>query len=239
MPDLAGRRNVRDEGFGRQAVRAQEHRRRLLLHVPGVAQPVDRRSRRAPASTSASSAATRPRKRGIGGGAAAAAGQGDGAAGRRGDAGPPLLLAETWDDAIDLAGWWMSEKLDGVRAYWDGTQFLSRLGNLFHAPGLVHRGACRRMPLDGELWIDRKKFQQTVSIVRRQDKTDHWKEVRFVVFDVPARGGPFEERLEVRSATSLAKQAEYAAAHEHAVVQRTSTHLRASWRGSRRWAARG
>ena len=40
-------------------------------------------------------------------------------------AGPPLLLAETWDTATDLAGWWMSEKLDGVRAYWDGRQFLS------------------------------------------------------------------------------------------------------------------
>src|SRR6185437_15191013 len=29
--------------------------------------------------------------------------------------GPPLLLAERWDNAMDLAGWWMSEKLDGVR----------------------------------------------------------------------------------------------------------------------------
>src|SRR3954471_7434645 len=24
------------------------------------------------------------------------------------DAGPPLLLAETWDNAADLSGWWMS-----------------------------------------------------------------------------------------------------------------------------------
>jgi hypothetical protein len=31
-----------------------------------------------------------------------------------GDAGPPLLLAESWNNADDLAGWWMSEKLDGV-----------------------------------------------------------------------------------------------------------------------------
>src|ERR1700684_191234 len=29
---------------------------------------------------------------------------------------PPLLLAETWDNTLDLSGWWMSEKLDGVRA---------------------------------------------------------------------------------------------------------------------------
>src|SRR5688500_19350166 len=41
-------------------------------------------------------------------------------------AGPPLLLAHAWDNAADLSGWWMSEKLDGVRAYWDGRQFLSR-----------------------------------------------------------------------------------------------------------------
>src|SRR5262249_11455916 len=47
-----------------------------------------------------------------------------------GASGPPLLLAESWDNAADLGGWWMSEKLDGVRAYWDGTQFLSRQGNL-------------------------------------------------------------------------------------------------------------
>src|SRR5438045_192194 len=49
-------------------------------------------------------------------------------------AGPPLLLAERWDNAADLAGWLMSEKLDGVRCYFDGKQFLSRQGNLFHAP---------------------------------------------------------------------------------------------------------
>src|SRR6058998_2855399 len=42
---------------------------------------------------------------------------------------PPLLLAERWENDADLAGWWMSEKLDGVRAYWDGKQFISRLGN--------------------------------------------------------------------------------------------------------------
>src|SRR5947209_1027240 len=47
---------------------------------------------------------------------------------------PPLLLAESWDCVADPTGWWLSEKLDGVRAYWDGKQFLSRQGNLFLAP---------------------------------------------------------------------------------------------------------
>src|SRR5437667_1379833 len=38
-------------------------------------------------------------------------------------AGPGLLLAQSWTNDVDLAGWWMSEKFDGVRAYWDGRQF--------------------------------------------------------------------------------------------------------------------
>src|SRR3954469_23879331 len=36
----------------------------------------------------------------------------------KGEGAPPLLLAETWDNALDPTGWWLSEKLDGVRAFW-------------------------------------------------------------------------------------------------------------------------
>jgi len=138
------------------------------------------------------------------------------AAGAEGDdgAGPPLLLAESWDNATDLTDWWMSEKLDGVRAYWDGKQFLSRQGNLYHAPDWFIEGL-PAVPLDGELWIDRKKFQRTVSIVRRQDKNDLWKEVRYLVFDAPAATGPFEERLAFL-ADALAKgAARFARQHPH------------------------
>src|SRR5918998_891176 len=85
---------------------------------------------------------------------------------------PPLLLAETWDQVTDPTGWWLSEKLDGVRAYWDGRQLLSRLGNMFHAPDWFIDGLPDH-PLDGELFLDRKSFQKTVAIVRRQDKSDH------------------------------------------------------------------
>jgi len=107
---------------------------------------------------------------------------------------PPLLLAHTWTNDVDLSGWWMSEKLDGVRAYWDGTQFLSRQGNLFHAPDWFVE-MLPSEPLDGELWLDRKAFQRTVSIVRRQDKSEHWKELSFLVFDAPSQSGSFEDRL--------------------------------------------
>jgi DNA ligase len=109
--------------------------------------------------------------------------------------GPPLLLAERWDSAHDLTGWWMSEKLDGVRAYWDGKGFVSRLGNPFLAPDWFIEGLPPDVPLDGELWVGRQQFQRTVSVVRRKDRGDAWKTVRFLVFDAPTAAGPFEDRL--------------------------------------------
>lgn len=108
---------------------------------------------------------------------------------------PGLLLAHTWENDVDLTDWWMSEKLDGVRAYWNGKVFISRQGNVYHAPDFFVAGL-PDAPLDGELWLARKAFQRCVSIVRRQDKSDHWHQIRFLVFDAPAATGPFEERLE-------------------------------------------
>ena len=114
-------------------------------------------------------------------------------------AAPPLLLAHTWDNEQDLTGWLMSEKLDGVRAYWTGEGFLSRQGNPFYAPAWFTKGL-PKVPLDGELWIGRKKFQQTVSIVRRQEGGELWRQLLYVVFDAPQAGGPFEERRRIMAA---------------------------------------
>jgi DNA ligase-1 len=125
------------------------------------------------------------------------------------------LLAHVWENDVDLTDWWMSEKLDGVRAYWDGSRFLSRLGNEFHAPDWFAAGL-PQVPLDGELWLGRKAFQRTVSIVRRQDKSDHWREVRYVVFDAPALQAPFEERLKYVDECVHDVGSDYVQAHEHA-----------------------
>jgi DNA ligase-1 len=140
-------------------------------------------------------------------------------------AGPPLLLAERWDNAQDLAGWWLSEKLDGVRAYWDGQSLISRLGNRFHAPDWFVEGL-PEMPLDGELWIGRKAFQRTVGIVRRQDKTDLWQQVRYVAFDAPGLDELFESRLAALHAHIERHRPPYLIAHEHAVCNGLD-HLRA------------
>ncbi len=135
-----------------------------------------------------------------------------------GKVGPPLLLAERWDNAQDLSGWWMSEKLDGVRAYWDGRSLISRLGNPFHAPDWFLAGLPEE-PLDGELWIGRKAFQKTVGVVRRQDRSDHWKEVTFVVFDAPSAAGPFEERLAFVRDHVASRRPAHARALDHEICE--------------------
>src|SRR5262245_3509497 len=124
----SGRRERRGQGIGGTAVRGPQHGRRLLLHVPGLAQPVDRH--RAPdlqAHQGRPWRRGRDRARGRRGDGASAprakAAATPSAGGDEGNA-PPVLLAHAWDGASDLTGWWLSEKLDGVRAYWDGTRFL-------------------------------------------------------------------------------------------------------------------
>jgi DNA ligase-1 len=130
--------------------------------------------------------------------------------------GAPVLLAERWDGLQDPTGWWMSEKLDGVRAYWDGKTFLSRLGNPYLAPEWFVAGL-PSTPLDGELWAGRKQFQRAVSIVRRQDRSDRWREITFVVFDAPALDAPFEERLAHCRELFANDRPAHAQLHEHAV----------------------
>ncbi|MDB4992718.1 MAG: ligase, partial [Myxococcaceae bacterium] len=131
---------------------------------------------------------------------------------------PPILLAHKWENDIDLAGWWISEKLDGVRAYWDGKAFVSRLGNVYYAPDWFTDGL-PDTPLDGELWGGRKQFQKTVSIVRRQDRSVHWKDIKYVVFDAPALDAHFEDRLkflaEHFAEAEGKKRCAYAEAHPH------------------------
>ena len=112
--------------------------------------------------------------------------------------GPKLLLAHSFEKYPDLdpTGWWCSEKLDGIRGYWDGTQLISRQGNTINAPPWFTDQLPGSIPMDGELWMGRKRFQETISAVKRDVPDDRWKEVRYMVFDLPLHGGIFEKRME-------------------------------------------
>src|SRR4029077_11399026 len=81
---------------------------------------------------------------------------------------PHLLLADVWNSSINPTGWWMSEKYDGLRCYWNGRTLLSRKGQVIHAPSYFLAELPRDIALDGELWIGRGKFEETVGIVRSE-----------------------------------------------------------------------
>ncbi|KAF9182784.1 hypothetical protein BGZ51_004438 [Haplosporangium sp. Z 767] len=111
-----------------------------------------------------------------------------------------IMLAHSWtaDSNIDPTGYWMAEKLDGVRAYFDGTHFYSRAGNKFFAPPFFSEHLPKDQPLDGELWLGRGRFQQCISIVKNQkaERADEWKEMTYLVFDAPKLNMVYEKRLE-------------------------------------------
>lgn len=108
---------------------------------------------------------------------------------------PALILAKPYKDSINLNQYWVSEKLDGVRAYWNGQQFISRQGNPYAAPDWFTR-EFPTTALDGELWLARGRFQKLLSIVSKDRAVDaEWQQVRYHVFDLPHMNQPFTQRI--------------------------------------------
>ena len=106
------------------------------------------------------------------------------------------MLAKPYKDQ-DPTGWWMSEKLDGVRAIWNGKEFVSRNGNAFNAPPWFTT-QFPFMYLDGELFAGRKKFQQCVGTVKKKTPVDaEWEQVTYQVFDAPLLPDIYERRMQV------------------------------------------
>ncbi|KAI9324886.1 hypothetical protein DFJ73DRAFT_767977 [Zopfochytrium polystomum] len=108
-----------------------------------------------------------------------------------------VMLAEKWDPTVDPTGWWMSEKLDGIRAYFDpvARTLSSREGNRFYAPAWFVKPFPKDMSLDGELFIGRGRFSETVSVVKSHE-SPHWNRITYKVFDSPSMEGMgFEARL--------------------------------------------
>ena len=107
---------------------------------------------------------------------------------------PPLMLATHYISGIDVRKYYVSEKLDGVRAYWDGRQLYTRSGRVIRAP-LWFVAGLPTTRLDGELWLQRSRFEEMSSLVRTIKPVDQsWREVKFMVYDLPEMVAPFHER---------------------------------------------
>ncbi len=110
---------------------------------------------------------------------------------------PKLLLLKVYKDQ-NISGWVMSEKLDGIRAYWNGKNLISRGGKIIHAPKWFTKNY-PPFEIDGELWSKRGDFENISSIVRDKTPSQKWHEIKHYIFEVPhAKGGLFTRLAKVK-----------------------------------------
>jgi DNA ligase 1 len=108
---------------------------------------------------------------------------------------PAMWLANSYQAHTDLRDFWVSEKFDGVRGYWNGQQLLTRGGTVLHPPAWFTQG-WPNTPFEGELWAGRGQFTTAVSVIQQTQAVDaDWQKLRFMVFDLPKHTGTFTERI--------------------------------------------
>src|SRR6478609_11851259 len=106
------------------------------------------------------------------------------------------LLAGVYRGQVDPALCLVSEKYDGVRALWGGRVLRHRSGRAVAAPASFP-AALPAQPLDGELWLGRRRFDELSAIVRRAEPhVPQWARVRYMVFEMPEATGSFAERID-------------------------------------------
>jgi DNA ligase 1 len=105
-----------------------------------------------------------------------------------------VLLAQSAPTRIDPTGYLVSEKLDGVRALWDGAVLRFRSGRTVAAPSWF-TAKLPTTPLDGELWLARGQFDALSGMVRKAQPLDaDWQQIKYMVFELPAGTDTFEKR---------------------------------------------
>ena len=108
--------------------------------------------------------------------------------------GADVLLAKNAPPSVKPADYLVSEKLDGVRAIWDGIELRFRSGRPVAAPAWF-LAKLPHMALDGELWLARGKFDVLSGMVRKNQPIDaEWQQVRYMVFEQPGGEGDFATR---------------------------------------------
>ena len=104
------------------------------------------------------------------------------------------LLAKVYKQE-NVSEWWVSEKLDGVRAIWNGEKLHFRSGKLISAPDWFTENFPEQL-MDGELWMGRGTFEKLSGIVRKiQPNHNDWRQVRYMLFELPEHPGTFTRRV--------------------------------------------
>lgn len=91
---------------------------------------------------------------------------------------------------------YLSEKLDGMRAFWNGKKLISKQGNEIECPSWFIEDLPSNIKLDGELWIGRGKYENTIELMTDEMNEKQWKSTRFIIFDLPSSMNSYETRIE-------------------------------------------
>lgn len=117
---------------------------------------------------------------------------------------PKIQLATVYKSSVKqpivIEQYFISEKLDGIRGYWNGEKLYTRAGNLIHTPKWFTQGWPTHS-LDGELWSGRSEFEKISSCVRKhnpkeKERLSCWQKIRFMIFDLPNHTGTFSQRVD-------------------------------------------
>src|SRR4051794_21315104 len=99
---------------------------------------------------------------------------------------------------------WISEKMDGVRAYWDGQRLLSKRGKDLGVPLFFTSQLPSDISLDGELWMGRGTYEQLMSLLNSSQQD--WSSVEYCIFDAPSSNLPHKERIQYLKQLQLPAQ---------------------------------
>ncbi|MDN2481066.1 DNA ligase [Vibrio agarivorans] len=131
----------------------------------------------------------------------------------------PVMLAKSYHASVDINQYWVSEKLDGIRAYWDGSMLKTRTGHVIHAPDWF----IEPLPvfaLEGELWAGREQFHIVQTTVLDDQADDEaWRQIGFHIFDMPHAAGSFQSRYQTIEQWLIALENEGRYSHLHLVKQ--------------------
>ncbi|WP_320040252.1 DNA ligase [uncultured Desulfobacter sp.] len=108
---------------------------------------------------------------------------------------PHLQKARSYTGNEDITGWVMSEKLDGIRGYWDGSRLLTRKGLPLHPPPWFIENF-PTFELDGELWSKQGEFEFIQSVVLDANPGPGWEKINYHIFEAPNQKGTFLQRLD-------------------------------------------
>ena len=104
-----------------------------------------------------------------------------------------IMLAKQYHQGIDVKEYWVSEKLDGIRARWDGHKLISKNGYTFSTPEwFTHRFT--NVVMEGELWIARNRYEYASSVTSKAIADTGWSDIHLMLFDLPEHHGDFTQR---------------------------------------------